>query len=89
MDSAVCRCLLVLVDDEFTDMACDNNAAAGRVLDAKDIALDGCLYGAVLKHEVGIVAKGAVHHSQVLAITQRLFAGDVAADKRQASAVPT
>lgn len=89
IDCAICRCLLILVDDEFTDMACDNNAAAGRILDAMDVSLDACLYGAILEHEIGIGSEGAIHQSQVLAITQRLFAGDVTADERQATAVPT
>ena len=89
MDCAICRCLLILVDDEFTDMACDNNAAAGRILDAMDVSLDACLHSAVLEHEISIGSEGAIHQSQVLAIAQRLFAGDVAADERQASTVPT
>ena len=61
-------------------MACDNNAAAGRILDAMDVSLDACLHSAVLEHEIGIGSEGAIHQSQVLAITQRLFAGDVAAE---------
>lgn len=89
MDCAVSRCLLILVDDEFTDMALDNNAAAGRILDAMDVSLDACLHSAVLEHEISIGSEGAIHQSQVLAIAQRLFAGDVAADERQASTVPT
>lgn len=88
MDCAVSRRLLVLVDDNLPDAAFYGDAAAGGVLDAVDVALDGGLDGAVLQHEVGIVAKGAVHEGEVLAVAKRLFARDVATDERQPLAVP-
>ena len=70
-------------------MAFYGNAAAGGVLDAVDVALDGGLDGAVLQHEVGILAEGAVHEGEVLAVAKRLLARDVAADEGQALAVPS
>ena len=69
-------------------MPFNGNVAAGRVAEARDIALDGCLDGAVLEDIVAVWAKGAIDKGQVLAVAQRLLARDVAADECQAATVP-
>ena len=69
-------------------MTIDHNAAAGRVLDAVDVALDCGPHGAVLQSQIGIVPEGTVHQGQVLAVAKRLRACDVAADEGETPAVP-
>ena len=70
-------------------MAFDSNVATRRILDTMDVSLDRGFHGAVLEHEIGIFTKGAIHQSQVLAITERLRTCDVTADEREVTTVPT
>ena len=88
MNGAVGRCLPVLVDDYLPNVAGNGDAAARGILDARDVALDACPDRAVLQHQVGIGAEGAVHQREVLAVAQRLLAGDVATHECKATAVP-
>ena len=88
MDGAVSWCLLILVDNEFSDVTFDSDAAACRVSEARNVALDARLHGAVLENVIAVFSKGAVHQGQVLAIAQGLFSCDVTADECEPATVP-
>ena len=70
-------------------MAFNSYVTTCRILDTMDVSLDRGFHGAVLEHEIGIVTKGAIHQSQVLAITKRLWTCNVTTDEREVTTIPT
>ena len=77
----------VLVEDDLADGAVADEAGT-RVLDRRDVTLDGGLDGGIFKGKVGVGSHCAVLKDEVVAVAERLGLGDVAADKAEVLRVP-
>ena len=80
---------LVLIDNNLTDLATDNDVARCGVLDTMNRAIDSSVDGAVLEGEVAVSAHSAVLHDKVFAVAEGLLASDMTTDETEILAIPT
>ena len=85
---AVGRAFDVLVEDDFPKAVGDDESAGG-VFDTLDGAADVGVDGGVFEGAVGLFVEGAIFEHEVMGVTERLLAADVAVDQPQVLGVPS